>query len=371
MRVCHICSNYDKFFSNLMEQQLAKGIDLRVFYFRAKERGWPDVNSSYVDVRLNYSNWSRPFFYLKEKSVLSDFFQLYRKEDFDINHAHTLFSNGYIALKAKEKWGTPYIVAVRDMDVNIFFRYRRNLRALGMEILSEAEKIIFLSDSYKKHVLLNYIPSVLRNDFNEKSVVIPNGVDPFYLENKQEKFKINQEENNKEFLEIITVGYVGKRKNQLAVCKAVDQLNKEGIATKYTIIGKVLDGKIFDQVKKYPFTRYIPFLSKEELVKEYRKADIFVMPSVTETFGLTYVEALSQGLPIIYSRGQGFDGQFEEGEVGYAVENTNPIDIKNKIMKIKENYHYISKKCTESSDKFNWRDIETEYSRIYKSISMK
>jgi len=44
------------------------------------------------------------------------------------------------------------------------------------------------------------------------------------------------------------------------------------------------------------------------------------MPSITETFGLVYAEALSQGLPVLYTRGQGFDRQFEEGEVGYAVD---------------------------------------------------
>ena len=70
MRICHICSNYDGFFTNLMETQISRGIEPRVFYFRAKERGWPDVKSSYVDVRLNYSNWHRPFFYLKESTVL-------------------------------------------------------------------------------------------------------------------------------------------------------------------------------------------------------------------------------------------------------------------------------------------------------------
>ena len=40
----------------------------------------------------------------------------------------------------------------------------------------------------------------------------------------------------------------------------------------------------------------------------------FCLPSHAETFGLVYVEAMSQGLPIIYE-GQGFDKQFQDGEV--------------------------------------------------------
>ena len=42
------------------------------------------------------------------------------------------------------------------------------------------------------------------------------------------------------------------------------------------------------------------------------------MPSITETFGLVYGEALSQGLLIIYTKGQGFDGQIKEKLAGYS-----------------------------------------------------
>lgn len=49
MRVCHICSNYDAFFTDLMNFQILNGIDLKVFYFRAKERGMPNIKDPYVD----------------------------------------------------------------------------------------------------------------------------------------------------------------------------------------------------------------------------------------------------------------------------------------------------------------------------------
>ena len=172
MKVCHVCSNYDKFFVDLMEEQILKEIDLRVYYFRAKERGMPEVKAPYLDIRLNYSNWDRPFFYLKEGKIIKDFFNIYKREQFDIIHAHTLFSNGYVALKAKKEWGIPYIVAVRDMDLNIFLKYRINLRKLGIEILKEAERIIFISDQYKKQLVDKYVPSNLKEEFLNKSLII-------------------------------------------------------------------------------------------------------------------------------------------------------------------------------------------------------
>lgn len=364
MKVCHVCSNYDKFFVDLMEEQILKEIDLRVYYFRAKERGMPEVKAPYLDIRLNYSNWDRPFFYLKEGKIIKDFFNIYKREQFDIIHAHTLFSNGYVALKAKKEWGIPYIVAVRDMDLNIFLKYRINLRKLGIEILKEAERIIFISDQYKKQLVDKYVPSNLKEEFLNKSLIIPNGINEFYLNNIWNKSpkKIEKEIN------VITVGYISKRKNQLSVCEAIKMLNDSGIKVKYTVVGNILDKKIFDKIKEYSFVTYIPFLTREELIDEYRKADIFVMPSITETFGLTYVEAMSQGLPVIYSKGQGFDGRFKEGHIGYHVRSKDTKDIANKIIGITKNYKTISENCTKESLLFNWNEISTEYKEIYKDI---
>lgn len=364
MRVCHICSNYDDFFINFMEKQRINEIDLKVFYFRAKERGWPNVNSSYVDVRLNYRNWHRFFFRLKETLVLKDFFSMYNKDDFDLFHAHTLFSNGYIALEVKRKWGIPYIVAVRDVDVNIFFKYRLTLRKLGIEILKEAEKIIFLSPFYRDLVLKKYVPKHLIKDFQSKSLVIPNGIDEFYLKNKW----LRGDLFDKNEINIITVGYISRRKNQLTVCKSIERLIKLGMKVNYIVVGKILDKKVFKKLKKYSFVNYVPFLPKEELINEFRKADIYVMPSITETFGLTYAEAMSQGLPLIYTKNQGFDGQFEEGTVGYSVNSSNYIEIANKICEIIKNYQFLSTNAVKKVDKFDWGKITQYYKSLYLEV---
>ena len=49
------------------------------------------------------------------------------------------------------------------------------------------------------------------------------------------------------------------------------------------------------------FVSYLPETNdKNKLLEHYRSCDIFIMPSKTETFGLVYVEAMSQGLPCLY-----------------------------------------------------------------------
>ena len=47
------------------------------------------------------------------------------------------------------------------------------------------------------------------------------------------------------------------------------------------------------------------FVRGEELMKLYRAADLYVMPSVSEPFGLTALEALSNGTPILVSKQSG------------------------------------------------------------------
>lgn len=106
-----------------------------------------------------------------------------------------------------------------------------------------------------------------------------------------------------------------------------------------------------------------------KLMKEYSVADIFVMPSFTETFGLVYAEALSQGLPIIYTKNEGFDGFFSNGEIGKAVVAGNIGDIVNGIKYIIHNYNTIQKRITTIDfEKFNWDKISRIYLKHYQTI---
>ena len=98
------------------------------------------------------------------------------------------------------------------------------------------------------------------------------------------------------------------------------------------------------------------------------RSDIFVMPSIYETFGIVYIEAMSQGLPLIYTRGQGFDGQFKEGEVGYSVQSDSPSEISERVKAILKNYDYISEKCLSNVDKFSWDRIAGDYKKLYEGI---
>ena len=287
-------------------------------------------------------------------------------ENFDLVHAHFLFTDGAVALRIFEEYKIPYIVAIRNTDLNLYYKYFFHLRKLGQKILLNAEKIIVISPSYKDKIT-EYLSSE-KNILNSKLVLIPNGIDDFWLMNKSIP-KINPKTNELKFL---FVGEITKNKNLKQTINLLEQLSKY-YNIKFTIIGKKLDGyaQLSELAKKYSWIDiFEPIYNKIELKRIYRDHDIFIMLSKKETFGLVYIEALTQGTPIIYTKNEGVDGYFSDSHVGYNfdIKINNFFYFKEKVELIMKNYNQISSNCILDSKKFNWKQIAKRYLAIYNSI---
>ena len=133
------------------------------------------------------------------------------------------------------------------------------------------------------------------------------------------------------------------------------------------MVGRCSDTGLKKELMKYDFVQIKDHMDKELLINEYRMADIYIMPSHHESFGLVYPEAMSQGLPVIYSKGQGFDQQFEEGLVGSAVDSRNTDDIVTGIAKVVDDYKKLSKNALDSSSIFDWNLVSEKLIDIYNS----
>lgn len=366
MNVLHICSYYlgTRLYQNFINVLERDGINNKVYVPVTQEARASFELNSYVELSHCLNKYDRVLFHYKHNKILRDFYSNFNPYAFDVIHAHSLFSNGYVAWQIHKKYQVPYIVAVRNSDMNTFFKYMLHLRGLGVEILKKSQRIVFLSETYKDELLKNYIPKELYECILDKSVVIPNGIDEFWLNNKYKAMSLDAKED----LNIVAVGTIEKNKNQLTTVNACKELISMGYDVNYTIVGRIIDEAIYNKLIGEQFVNYIPNQPKEELLKLYRGNDIFIMPSINETFGLVYAEAMSQGLPIIYSRGQGFDRQFEDGEVGFPVNCFDVNEIKDKVIEVVENYDNISRKCVNSVDKFDWNAIAHEYTRIYSEL---
>jgi glycosyltransferase involved in cell wall biosynthesis len=363
LKVLHVCPGYfgtqlyDKLFLTLQ----SLGIVCDVFVCSNKKRGNGFENPyKLIVLDKEFSKVDRCIYFGKQRTIYKNICQKFSLSEFNLTHAHTLFSAGFPSYLIHKNFGLPYIVAIRETDI-LFFKYMFHLRNIGVSILKNAQNIIFLSPAYRDFIVYKYISKNNRQLILDKSIVIPNGIDEYFLNNK---FTFIPTRNNK-LIKLIYIGEVIAKRNIETTIKACILLFDKGYTVDFTIVGEIIDLKYYKIIADYGFIKYYPKCSKEEVVSYLRNSDIFIMPSVLETFGLVYAEAMSQGVPIIYSKGQGFDGQFENGVVGYAVNCFDYRDISDKIIDIYNNYQQFSERCVSLADKFNWLIIAQEYIKIY------
>ncbi len=307
-----------------------------------------------------FNKWDRFFYYTKQRKIYKSITSSCSVDDYDLIHSHTLLNGGYVAYLIKKYFGVPYIVSVRNTDINIFLKIPIFV-SIANKIASNASGVHFLSVPYKEKFINKYVKNSYKESINNKSVVISNGLEEFWLTNKAEVKSLS----NKKEIRILCVGKIDKNKNLKTSIKAINLLISKGYNVKFTIVGQVIDKKVLKDIQKENFVNIIHYLSKEELINVYRENDIYVMPSIFESFGRVYAEALTQGLPVIYSQGQGFDGIFEDGCVGYAVPSYNSEYISESILKILDNYKLISTRCINNSSEFDWVRIAEKLNNFY------
>jgi glycosyltransferase involved in cell wall biosynthesis len=280
-------------------------------------------------------------------------------------HAHFLFSDGAVALRLKKSLNLPYVAAVRNTDLNYFMRYRPDLRALANRILDEAAHIVFLSPAYKT-ALLNRVGKGLRARLEPKAVIIPNGLVSHWLAAPPAGSA-----GRSGPLRLLYVGDFSRNKNLRNTLRAVTRLAATR-AVQLTLVGG--GGNAEQEVRRaldsgaYPFAKYLGRIDDpDELRTIYRDHDIFVMPSFTETFGVAYIEALSQGLPVVHSRGQGVDGLLPDSTVSEAVDPRDPENIAEKISALAERREQVREACIHSAQCFDWELIAKRYTELYRS----
>lgn len=368
MRILHINCNYiGTTLHQLMVEHLdALGYDNQVFVPTYDKNIAVIKPNDNVYVSECFNKWDRLVFDYKQQKIIKTIEEHYDVASFDLIHAYTLYTDGNAARVLSEKYGVSFVVAVRNTDVNDFFKKMVHLRKRGLKTLLAAKEVFFLSEAYRQQVFERYIPQKYQEEIKKKTQIIPNGIDEFWFEKKPTIVKTI----DKKTIKLVYAGRIDKNKNIPTTQKAMEILRKQGYEITLTVVGKVQDEKEFQIIKDAPHTTYLPAMPKEKLIDVYRESDIFVMPSFTESFGLVYAEAMSQGLPVIYSKGQGFDGQFAEGVVGYHVDSGSPDDVAEGIKRVIENYSGTQKNVVDAARDFSWTKLIEKYDRIYRTVAV-
>lgn len=364
MKILHISSYYatGSFYKNLFDRQVQRGLTVQVF-LPVQKGSAPLVGmGDYTAVREAFGKWDKLWFFRKQKRIYKTLFQAMGPLDVDLVHAHSLFTNGYSALRLKQTKGIPYIVAVRSTDLVSFFKLQPHLRKIGLKIMEQAEGIVFLSGNLRDQVL-RYVPKPLHEAFLKKTHIIPNGIDDFWL---KEVPAVRTHPQSP--LGILSVGQLNAKKNFQGTMEAVEKLVRKGVPVRLHVAGPVVDASVKSLLQGKSFVEYHGVLDKARLKDLYGQTDIFLLPSRQETFGLVYAEAMSQGLPVIYTRGQGFDKQFPDGRVGYPVDCDDTDAMADTILKVRDQYAVLTKNVIADSKRFDWTLIEEQYHGIYEEI---
>jgi|SRR5690554_82365 len=372
--ILHITNDYANtpVYKNLIINLDANSIEQIVYTPVKSEKS---IGNNWVELRekksnIIYSNilnlhTDRVLFNIKVSKIYKDIQAKVDINNIKLIHAHTWFSNGAVALKLYKEYGTPFIISVRSADLNQFWKLP-HLKTIGIEILKNAKHIIFINPSYQERFTEIKRIKNLEDSISEKSTVIPNGIDPFWIDNVQSK----RTQLSKP-IKLLYIGQFTKRKNVVKLIKSIQKLIEQGVQCEMTLIGGAgnQNKKVLSLIENDPNFNYIGRINnKNELKRVLQRSDIFTMTSLKETFGLVYGEALSQGIPVLYTINEGIDGVFEK-TIGVGV-NPHSIDsICAGIRKIINEYDKFDFIPNQIVEKLDWKNITVKYLKVYESVS--
>ena len=222
-------------------------------------------------------------------------------EKFDIIHAHDwlAFPAG---LAAKAMSGKPLIVHVHatEFDRTGGNGVNQEVYAIEQAGLRGADAIYAVSQWTKNILIERYgvVPEKIRVVHNGVAENSPAALPGVLTEVKQAGFKI-----------VLFVGRITLQKGPDCFVQLAKRVLAEAPKTYFVMAGSGdMEGQVMRAVATFGLSdRFIfpGFLRGEELARLYRAADVYVLPSVSEPFGITPLEALQHGAPVIVSKQSG------------------------------------------------------------------
>jgi len=304
-----------------------------------------------------YQLWN----YLKIKELI-------KKKKYDLVHIHYGFPSLFLFYFAKLRLKKPVIITEHHfgtgMDIssqkeNPFF-----INFILKKVYKNADKIVTLSKEQK-----NFVKSLCkRKDIQ----VISFGIDMIFF-NPSKYDKLIKKTYNSDVI-ILTVSRLVKRKNTEEVIKVAEKIVKEYKKIKFLIIGTGKEKKNLEEiVKKKKLTEniiFLGFISDNRLPSYYATADIFILPSKYEGFGMVYLESMASGTPVISYNISAAREIIENSKNGYLV--SNYLEMYSKLMKLIKNKKLLKKMSLEAVNivrrKYNLSIMVEKYDKLFSKL---
>ena len=334
--------------------------DLRSTY---EGRNYSLVESDFEGNLLLY----RTFFPYKIRCKYQQLIQKADIEHTDLIVASTLFSDGAVALRLWRERRIPYVVVVRGTDVNLYLRHMPHLYRIGREIVKNARKVIFVSPVQRRQFEKSLAFRHLINNLQPKLITITNGIDQIWIDNQ---YLANE---NRDPNAILYIGVFDRNKNIATLIEACRRLRKLNPNLVLNLVGGggPCESQIMSQIEKNGdwIKFHGPIYDKQKLMQVCRQNAVFAMISKSETFGLVYFEALSQGLPVVFTENQGFDGVFDGLNVGLAAKSSSVSDVAEKIRLVLHDRIAMQKNIGQIKfDEFSWQCKMQQWLSVLKTV---
>ncbi|WPU98336.1 glycosyltransferase family 4 protein [Mucilaginibacter sp. cycad4] len=213
----------------------------------------------------------------------------------------------------------------------------RPLSFLKRRMLKHCDSVICVSNYTKQQM-------IKRHNLNaEKCIVLNNAIDPFMrlpdIFTKPQKLLRRYGLNNDDFIlfSLTRLASTEQYKGYDQVISVLGSLKSKFPQLKYVLSGKY-DDQEHIRIKKLIAAHDVGehviltgFIDEAELTEHFLLADLFVLPSKKEGFGIAFIEALACGLPVICGNADGSIDAIRNGELGEAIDPDNLAELHNAI----------------------------------------
>jgi len=199
--------------------------------------------------------------------------------------------------------------------------------------------------------------------------IIPNGVDLDLFANRHESTA-----NHSDFT-ILSVGRLEKVKGHTHLINAFAQVKKEIPQIRLILVGEGSERsnleKQADELGVRGAIEFAGEIPHNDLPRWYHKADVFVMPSLSEGFGITAIEAMSAEIPVIASRVGGLLDIIEDGKNGEFAEAGNSRDIARAIYFLyatPQKARILARYGINKAQEYSWDQIAPRVTTLYREL---
>lgn len=244
----------------------------------------------------------------------------------DLIVGHSLMGN-YLASSLSKRYGVPFSAGLHNYDIFNLVHEKKSYEKVFQK--SSLIACRSLNIESKLHELTE-------NRFRHKTFVAISGVEEQQIES-QSFFEAKAGDWDKKERHYITAARLDHYKN---IDINIEALAKVDEPFRYTIIGEGPErGRMQEKIDQLKLTEKIKILgwkSRSEVLEHFSKADVFLMISAPETFGLAYVEAMAKACIVVGARGWGIDGIVQHGKNGFLAEAKDVKSLENVIVEIEK-----------------------------------